>query len=62
MGTGDLQEKRTLEAKFQILGAGRNSGVLGRSSHFGYVVNNHGDGKSPFSRVVGPLPNHLNGL
>ena len=28
----------------------------------GYVVNNHGDRKSPFSRVVGPLLNGLNGL
>ena len=25
----------------------------------GYVVNNHGDHKSPKDRVVGPLPNGL---
>ena len=28
----------------------------------GYVVNNHGDHKSPKDRVVVPLPNGLNGL
>ena len=28
----------------------------------GSVVNNHGDRKSPKDRVVGPLPNGLNGL
>ena len=28
----------------------------------GYVVNNHGDRFRPLSRVVGPLPNGLNGL
>ena len=28
----------------------------------GYVVNNHGDPKSPKDRVVGPLPNGLNCL
>ena len=31
--------------------------VLGGSSHLGYVVNNHGDRKSPKDRVMGPLPN-----
>ncbi len=33
--------------------------LLGGSSHLGYVVNNHGDRKSPKDRVVGPLPNGL---
>ena len=28
----------------------------------GYVVNNHGDRKSPFHGVMGPLINGLNGL
>ena len=31
--------------------------VLGGSSQLGYVVNNHGDRKSPKDRVVGPLTN-----
>ena len=33
--------------------------LLGGSSHLGYVVNNHGDRKSPTDRVMGPLPNGL---
>ena len=33
--------------------------VLGGSSQLGYVVNNHGDRKSPKDQVVGPLPNGL---
>ena len=33
--------------------------MLGGSSQLGYVVNNHGDRKSPRSGVVGPLPNGL---
>ena len=35
--------------------------VLGGSSQLGYVVNNHGDRKSPKDRVI-LLPNGLNGL
>ena len=34
---------------------------LEASSQLGYVVNNHGDRKSPKDRVI-PLPNGLNGL
>ena len=28
----------------------------------GWMMSFHGDRKSPNNRVVGPLPNHLNGL
>ena len=38
------------------LGSQEAEAILGRSSQL-QVVNNHGDGKSPKDRVVGPLPN-----
>ena len=37
---------------------GARGPLLGGSSHLGYVVNNHGGRKSPFSRVI-PIPNGL---
>ena len=39
-----------------------NHATANITKHLGYVVNNHGDRMSPKDRVVGPLPNGLNGL
>ena len=57
-GEIDLEE----ESSYRVILSYSIIPLLGGSSHDLYVVNNHGDPKSPKDCFVGPLPNGLNGL